>query len=188
VKCISLWQPWAQLVVLGLKRWETRSWRTEHRGPLLIHAASRRLPRYEPGNVEGARVEFLFTRLEMAGHRRHALPRGAVVGLVVLQSCRRTQTMAAELWAAGDPLERLAGDFTGGRWAWELSGAVRLSRPWPMRGRQGLFDVEIPEGHHDLVEGAGHVECPRCHYALALEGAAGAFCPACGAERMESVP
>lgn len=42
MKAISLWQPWASLVALGVKTIETRSWSTKYRGPLTIHAAARR--------------------------------------------------------------------------------------------------------------------------------------------------
>lgn len=42
MKGLSLWQPWATLVGVGLKRVETRSWATSYRGPLAIHAAKRR--------------------------------------------------------------------------------------------------------------------------------------------------
>nr|WP_254625658.1 hypothetical protein [Nostoc sp. TCL240-02] len=41
MKAISLWQPHASLVPLGLKRHETRSWGTSYRGPLLICSAKR---------------------------------------------------------------------------------------------------------------------------------------------------
>lgn len=41
MRAISLWQPWASLVVLGAKKIETRHWSTNYRGPLLIHAAKR---------------------------------------------------------------------------------------------------------------------------------------------------
>jgi hypothetical protein len=36
---LTLTQPWASLVVLGSKKLETRGWRTNYHGPLLIHAA-----------------------------------------------------------------------------------------------------------------------------------------------------
>ncbi len=39
MKTLSLLQPWATLVVMGVKQIETRSWRTDYRGPLLIHAS-----------------------------------------------------------------------------------------------------------------------------------------------------
>lgn len=40
MKALTLWQPWASLVALGVKTIETRSWSTGYRGPLAIHAAS----------------------------------------------------------------------------------------------------------------------------------------------------
>lgn len=39
MKVLSLRQPWAWLVVQGLKPIENRRWNTGHRGPLLIHAS-----------------------------------------------------------------------------------------------------------------------------------------------------
>ena len=39
--CLSLWQPWASLLVHGKKRVETGGWDMKHRGPLLIHATLR---------------------------------------------------------------------------------------------------------------------------------------------------
>src|SRR5438046_2188689 len=40
IRALSLRQPWAWLVVNRYKDIENRSWRTNHRGPLLIHASS----------------------------------------------------------------------------------------------------------------------------------------------------
>jgi ASCH domain len=40
MRTLSLRQPWAWLVVNGYKDIENRSWRTNHRGPLVIHASS----------------------------------------------------------------------------------------------------------------------------------------------------
>lgn len=37
---LSLRQPWAELVVAGLKPIENRGWYTTHRGPLFIHAST----------------------------------------------------------------------------------------------------------------------------------------------------
>jgi hypothetical protein len=42
LRALSLKQPWAWLIVNGYKDIENRSWRTNHRGPLLIHASSSR--------------------------------------------------------------------------------------------------------------------------------------------------
>ncbi|MHB1731900.1 MAG: ASCH domain-containing protein [Ferrimicrobium acidiphilum] len=40
IKALTLYQPWASLVALGVKTIETRSWSTEYRGRLAIYAAS----------------------------------------------------------------------------------------------------------------------------------------------------
>jgi activating signal cointegrator 1 len=41
MKAITIIQPWATLIALGEKKFETRSWATKHRGPLAIHAGKK---------------------------------------------------------------------------------------------------------------------------------------------------
>jgi hypothetical protein len=38
MKALTVRQPWAALLILGAKQYETRTWPTRHRGILLIHA------------------------------------------------------------------------------------------------------------------------------------------------------
>lgn len=38
MKAITIRQPWAALIVAGIKDIENRTWTTKYRGPLLIHA------------------------------------------------------------------------------------------------------------------------------------------------------
>lgn len=38
MKALTIRQPWASLIALGVKTIETRSWRTNYRGPIAIHA------------------------------------------------------------------------------------------------------------------------------------------------------
>ncbi len=40
-KAISLWQPWASLLVMGLKHWLNMSWKTDYRGKLVICSAKK---------------------------------------------------------------------------------------------------------------------------------------------------
>lgn len=44
MKAITMWQPWASLLACGAKKFETRSWATNYRGPIAIHAAAKRPP------------------------------------------------------------------------------------------------------------------------------------------------
>ena len=129
MKALSLTQPWATLVVTGAKRFETRSWTTTYRGPLLIHAA-KKYPVF-------ARRFALAERY--LGRRRDDLPLGAIIGRVVLKNVCPTEEVAPYL----TDLERLYGDYTPGRWAWELEEAVRFAQPIPWRGALKLFEVDF---------------------------------------------
>jgi len=40
-----------------------------------------------------------------------------------------------------DPVDRLLGDYSYGRWAWKLSDIVLLDEPLPFKGRQGLWNI-----------------------------------------------
>lgn len=143
VPCISLWQPWASLVVAGLKCIETRSWQTPWRGRLAIHA----------GLKFSSEIELLCdeepfrSALVSLGKTYRDLPRGHLLGSVLLHDCTGTEDFAtlkewcgcdADRWAR----ERQFGDYRMGRWAWLLSGAVALETPRPLTGRRMLWQID----------------------------------------------
>lgn len=41
MRALSLRQPWASMIANGSKTIETRTWRTNYRGPLAVHASAR---------------------------------------------------------------------------------------------------------------------------------------------------
>lgn len=43
-KALTIAQPWATLAAIGAKQIETRSWQTNYRGDIAIHAGKGRLP------------------------------------------------------------------------------------------------------------------------------------------------
>jgi hypothetical protein len=52
MKALTVRRPWANLIMLGAKDIENRSWETRLRGPLVIHAGQR----WDPGGVALART------------------------------------------------------------------------------------------------------------------------------------
>lgn len=85
MKAITLHQPWAQLVALGVKTIETRSWSTSYRGQLVIHAGAQR--------VHSGKFIFLSRRLLIDERidqpteqriRRMEVPFGAIVASCTL--------------------------------------------------------------------------------------------------------
>jgi hypothetical protein len=92
MKAISIRQPWASLIVAGVKPVENRSWRTRYRGPVLIHASSRMTrPDFDDA------IRFL-TRQFGAAAVTSWLPsycylremRGGIIGRVVITDCVAT--------------------------------------------------------------------------------------------------
>ncbi len=134
MKCLSLRQPFATLVILGAKRAETRSWPTQHRGPLAIHAA-RQFPLDARALCER---EPFRTVLEAAGYpTAEQLPLGAILGIVDVTDCRPAEDFDVD--PASD--EAAFGDFRPGRWGWLLANPSGLPLPIPCKGQLGLFDV-----------------------------------------------
>jgi hypothetical protein len=135
MRALSVFQPWASLLVLGRKRFETRSWRTTHRGLLAIHAA-----RKFSATVRALCLQEPFRSLlrEAGIENADALPRGVVLGTAELVGC----TLADELSDIPDA-ERQFGNFGPGRWAWQLAAAAPLPSPVPARGRLGIFELPI---------------------------------------------
>ena len=147
---LSLWQPWATLVAAGQKLYETRDWGTPFRGPLAIHATGT-----FPASARGLCAWPVF-RLAVAGAGFATpadLPRGAVVAVAELVACRRVVRWdpAARVvgWDDGThqtlPAEEAAfGDYTPGRYGWQLARIRRLPTPVPAKGHQRLWRWPVP--------------------------------------------
>lgn len=153
MKALSIWQPWASAIALGSKRIETRSWSTNYRGRLAIHAAK---------SKDTSFLCFAMTTWYWCGalHREmgsedllwETLPFGAVVATAELVDCRPVIEVPSDLVNARrrpfgaktdeyDWTERQMGDFSEGRYAWILMDVRPLAKPVPFRGLQGLFNV-----------------------------------------------
>lgn len=134
MKVITLTQPWATLVAIGVKCTETRSWSTSYRGPLAIHAAKG----WTPEVVRLAYTEPYRHVLREVGYSLFSLlPRG-----VIIATCTLTDCVPTSKFGGRDFLDSAFGDFTPGRFAWILTDVRRLDEPIPARGRLGLWDHE----------------------------------------------
>jgi len=123
MQAITLHQPWASLIAIGAKSYETRSWSTNYRGPIAIHA----------GKVQDSSNSRL---LKLAGVSNISeLPAGAVVAIAELIDCVQ---MTSEFIASQSETEQACGDWTPGRYAWKLEN-VRAIEPIAIAGKQGLW-------------------------------------------------
>jgi hypothetical protein len=139
LKAITLWQPWAQLVALGEKRYETRSWGPYTLGPIAIHAASKRT---------WENMQFFQEQPFRSVFARHGITSanqlafGAVIAMARIACCHPVEPLRGRLSVQ----ERALGDYRDGRKAWELVDVKPLRHPIPIAGQQGIWDWEAPEG------------------------------------------
>ena len=121
MKALSLWQPWAQLIVIGGKSIETRHWPTKVRGKIAVHAARRETDRRETD------ISFNITDL----------PLGAVVGTVEIIDCFHIEELYGSKYDT--PMERSYGDWAKGRFGWVLSDPTVFEIPIKAPGHQGFW-------------------------------------------------
>jgi len=138
-KVISLWQPWATPFVLGIKLNETRSWATNYRGRVYIHAAMNKsvdtiqftnnITYYKPNHyIDFSRkiINLLF---------------GVIIGYVDIVDCVRAETIRDKMTAQ----ELSFGDYSDGRWIWICKNHTALETPIPAKGSQGFWNFNIRE-------------------------------------------
>lgn len=157
MKAVPLWQPWAQLVALGAKRVETRSWPAPIAicgERVAIHATKGGLTKSDERDVlAGDHFQAAFKAAgwysgdvwEIQEH----LPRGAVVAFARIVRTTQITVESAGALHRDHPAEHAFGDYQPGRWAWVLEDVEALRTPIPAKGAQGIF--EIPDEHLGIV-------------------------------------
>lgn len=161
MKILTLYEPWATLMAMGLKRIETRGFQVRYRGHLAIHASKgglgkaaletqcfdsqfyRALREFPPFSDEISRSA------RRKGWIADIFPHGCVVGVVWLENCLPT---VSDVLRPGvfegypdldTPQERAFGNYEEGRYGWVTKDARMLSEPLPFRGSQGIRDLPV---------------------------------------------
>jgi len=150
MKALSIQQPWADLIFSAGKDYENRSWGTDYRGPLLIHAGKTWHPDSWTAPLANGRPGRWIERYERASGGRSfgvdvAVPRGALIGWVQLVGCGVAEEAGPNsLWAEPYSVN------------WYLQQVEGFEVPIPWRGRRGLFEVAL-EDLREPEPGAGQL-------------------------------
>ncbi len=125
MKAITLYQPWASLIMDGRKTIETRSWKTNYRGLLAIHA----------GRICDTEA------CQEAGYDPDTIPRRAVLGVVELYDVFRftfenTRDFSEE--------ELRWGDFYPGRYGFRLRLFNVFEQPIEALGSWQIWNWDAP--------------------------------------------
>ena len=123
MKAISIIEPYASLIREGIKHIETRSWKTNYRGQIYIHASSTRIP-----------VEY-WHLLPLVSETR----KGFIIAKANLVDCIE---MTDDWIETLSETEKACGFYSAGRYAWILED-IEPIEPIKAKGKLGLWEVEI---------------------------------------------
>lgn len=129
--CLSMWQPWASLLVCGIKVVEGRSWSTAHRGRLWIAAAAKKAAPEEMRTVIDQHVA--------QGPAGKPLPKifptSCVLGCVDIVDCLTLEQYQANV---PDPLQRQSESA----FVFVCANHKTLKTPVPISGDHKIFSLE----------------------------------------------
>lgn len=129
MKTISLYQPWASAMALGLKLIETRGTQIHHRGRCAIHAAKKWTEELEDETNDFAYI--------LGAPKLVGAPRGVIVAVGTIVDCKPTTLLRDSI----SNQERMLGNYADGRFGWIFEDIVALEEPIPYRGQQGQWDT-----------------------------------------------
>ena len=121
IRALTIRQPFPELILRRRKPYEIRSWKTNYRGPLLIHSAAK--VKTDCAKESGLKPETLAT--------------SAFVGAVVLSDVRPYTRADSKLLNQ----KRAIGGWSPGQFSWVLKKPIRFARPIKANGKLGLFTV-----------------------------------------------
>lgn len=137
MKCISIWQPYATLIVTGFKIFETRSWPAPKSivGQTIGIASTKNITPDQ--RAAAADPEFQRWYCQTGLPAFEDLPRGYLLGTVTLDS---VELVTEEFLDDITSEEKAFGWFAVGGYAWRLRHPRQLAHPIPIQGKQGIYD------------------------------------------------
>lgn len=140
-KVLSIRQPWASMIVRGLKRFEIRTWSTPYRGQLLIHASSATPTRAfaDEAFEEYPELGELMAKVGICClDDLRALPRSAIVGAVMLTEVMTSEALK-EVATVDDAT--IIGRVDGENFYWLLTDSVEIEPVSGVNGKLNLWTL-----------------------------------------------
>ena len=126
MKALTIKEPWASLIIEGYKEYEFRSWKTNYRGKILIHA--------------GLTVEKEYLE-RFKDYNIHLKP-GYILGEVELLDCIPvTEKFENELTEKDEKVYGKSKQRRG--YAWKIGNIKKYNEPIRINGKLGLWDCKI---------------------------------------------
>lgn len=129
MKAITIKQPWATLIAEGYKEYEFRTWKTNYRGEILIHAGK--------GIDKKAIERFKYLNLEY--------PMGQIIAKATIIDCVKVDDKLRNILSKKDPIvykgviNKTSNDWDG--YAFKLENVEKII-PIDINGKLSLWDYD----------------------------------------------
>uniref|UniRef100_F7BQ10 ASCH domain-containing protein n=2 Tax=Ciona intestinalis TaxID=7719 RepID=F7BQ10_CIOIN len=142
--CLSMHQPWASLLIKGVKRHEGRSWYSNHRGRLWIAAAAKKPTKDEIFAIEEQhKLHWQATDgLQAMPELPKEYPAGCLLGCVQVK-----EVLSQEEYSVKYP-----GGESGGAYVFVCEDPHELKVLFPVKGRHKIWKIE-PKTHLNAKRG-----------------------------------
>ncbi len=125
MKALTIKEPWATLIIDGYKKYEFRSWKTNYRGKILIHAGMSlekdMLKRFEEYDLKCSK--------------------GEIIGEAELTDCILVDKEFNDELIKINPVVYAKSNHVQ-KYAWKLENVIKYSNPIPIKGKLGLWNYE----------------------------------------------
>lgn len=125
MKVLTIKQPWASLIIEGYKKYEFRSWKTNYRGKILIHA-SLSLEKDMLKRFENYDLDYI---------------NGAIIGEALLVDCIKVDNDFNDYLTDINPIIYGRRSHVG-MYAWKLENIEKYDIPIYTKGKLGLWTYE----------------------------------------------
>jgi len=126
MKVLSLKEPYASLIKEKIKTVETRSWKTNYRGKLYIHASQSKSP------INNERLKSLTKNIEL--NPGHILCKCNLVDCIYMTK-EYVEQMRKDNYDV-----YICGEYKEGRYAWILKDIVPLKEPIKAKGQLNIWN------------------------------------------------
>ena len=126
MKVLTIKEPWASLIVNGYKEYEFRSWKTNYRGKILIHAGLT----LEKDNA----LRFKDYNLNYGI--------GEIIGEAILTECIPVTSEFEDKLYRTNPLVYEKSNHIR-NYAWKLENVIKYDNKIPCKGKLGLWNYDI---------------------------------------------
>ena len=127
LKVLTLRQPWATLVAEGIKKYEFRSWKTNYRGKVLIHAGTG-IDKDDMKKYEHMNLDF---------------PSRRIIAVVEIEDCLELDKDLNKKIISENNIAY--GHKIRNGYAWKLKNIKKIDYDKEVNGQLGLWNIDLDE-------------------------------------------